>query len=213
MNKLAVQDNMERDIRLYLIAPTEVNNELAPAIQQTCAAGDVAALLFPTIPAGAIEIVATAQAAGVAVLSTKRDDADFVDGIHFDGGWLRLKAARGALPDSIIGFGGVASRHDGMQAGESGSDYVAIGRLLEIEDPLPDETRADLLDWWQTVMTVPVVIRSNSLKDAVEMARAGADFIALAPEIWTAKTASTDIAALQAALNVIGAETAEEAAV
>ena len=86
-----------------------------------------------------------------------RDDIDLraalqADGVHVTD-LAAVKALRRKLGDGlIIGAECQPERHACMVAAEDGADYVAI-RVTR-------ENRAatlDLLDWWQEMMTVPIV--------------------------------------------------------
>ncbi len=123
------------------------------------------------------------QEQGVAVLL--EDQAALAAALACDGVHLSdpagVKAARRALgPEAILGAGCGTSRHDAMVAGESGADYVAFGTL----DPAgPPE--AELLAWWQALITLPcVALGVRTPGEAGALARAGADFVMLGPEIW-----------------------------
>lgn len=102
-------------------------------------------------------------------------------------------------------------RHAAMACGEAGADYVAFAEHIDqgeavmpaarpvdsdISDADGDETgdaitpdlprsRLDLVRWWAEIFTVPCVAwHVTTLDDATELAAAGADFIALAPDTW-----------------------------
>jgi thiamine-phosphate pyrophosphorylase len=102
-----------------------------------------------------------------------------------------LAAARRRLGDeAIVGVGvGVdsgTSRHDAITAAEGGADYVAFGAPGAAADP-------ELIGWWQEIMTLPcVVFGAAGPEDCARFAAAGADFVAVSPEM--------DLAACQATL-------------
>jgi thiamine-phosphate pyrophosphorylase len=132
---------------------------LAPAIQN----GGAALLLD-----GHAELVARAGA----------------DGAHLTG----IEAFRETLPslkpDRIAGVGGLATRHDSMEAGELGADYVLFGEPDAAgRRPSPDAI-AERLQWWAELFEPPCVGFAASREEAYEFAAAGADFILVGNLIW-----------------------------
>ena len=127
-------------------------------------------------------LIALAQSRGVAALI--EDDADLAlalgcDGVHLNGP-KEYNAARTHLgPEAIVGVGCGASRHDAMTAGEAGADYIAFGGFApnEMSDPA-------LVSWWQTLMTLPcVAFGARTAADVAVLTEAGADFVAIGPEL------------------------------
>jgi thiamine-phosphate pyrophosphorylase len=182
--------------RLFLVTPPEADAGFAPVLEGACRAGEAASVLIWSDGPDARRtldrakpLVAAAQAAGAAALM--RGDAQLVaragaDGFHADGSEADLRAALDALrPERIVGAGNLRSRHDAMTAGEAGADYVFFGR------PEPGETRGNALDllveraaWWQEIFETPCVVFAPALGDVAEIARAGADFVALGAALW-----------------------------
>ncbi len=186
-----------------LILPADA--AFAPVVMEALMqSGDIAAVIAP-VKEGPHErarlaaLAAPVQAAGGAFLVDGR--ADLVAGIEADGSHLGdLPALRAALPAlkprRIAGVGGLASRHDAMEAGEAGADYVLFGDL-----PGDFEQTIDAVDWWAEVFEVPCVGIARSDAEAVALAQAGADFIALDGALVTVE-AITRVTALINALEV-----------
>jgi thiamine-phosphate pyrophosphorylase len=110
-----------------------------------------------------------------------------LDGVHLPDGARNVRAARKTLgADAIVGSFCGASRHDGMNAGEAGADYVAFGPVAGAG--LGDGTLAerDLFAWWSEMIEVPVVAEGGFSPEVVETLAPVADFIALGEEIWRA---------------------------
>ena len=109
------------------------------------------------------------------------------DGVHLgqdDGDPRDARALLG--PDAQIGVTCHASRHLAMEAAEAGADYLAFGAFFETTTK-PTEHRADpaLLGWWSTISEVPcVAIGGITLDTAADLARAGADFVAISSGVW-----------------------------
>ena len=181
--------------RLYLIA--EAARLTPDALDQAVAGGDVACLLLTGADENARSLVARAQDAGIAVLVP--DSADLLDTLDADGLHLGATGGAGATgadvaalrarlggdsPDGgpILGIACGASRHTAMLAGEAGADYVAFSGRDSSPAAAADPA---LLDWWQTMMTVPCVAMGDiDLGDVHALAQAGADFVALNESVW-----------------------------
>ena len=205
--------------QLYLVMPASTpqgSTKLAAAL----AGGAVACLLLTADEGGQFDpavtraLIKLAQAKGVATLIA--DDvvnAQLLgaDGVHLKDDPFAYDEARRTLgPKAIVGVEVGLSRHDAMELGERGADYVAFsdaGGDLDDEvtgpaavdmhgdsdvelidqDVLDDVGRAmtDRISWWAEVFTVPCVAWDVILPDeAGELATLGADFVALAPEAW-----------------------------
>lgn len=108
-----------------------------------------------------------------------------LDGVHLTDGSKSVRSLRKDLgADAIIGAFCGASSHDGMNAGESGADYVSFGPVGKT--PLGNNIQAelDLFKWWSEVIEVPVVAEGAlTLENTKELAPFS-DFFALGSEIW-----------------------------
>ena len=209
---MAPTDIEARPIRIYLIAPDGAADAPGHALKAAAEAGDIAALLIPAPIANAPALIAAAQKADIAVIAVDGVPVDGVDGVHVDGDFSRFAVLRRTMADAIVGIGGLARRDDGMTVAEAGADYVAFGRLASGDAPLPLDTREGLLSWWQAVMTVPCVARAETEDEALALAEAGADFVALAPDLWTGPDGADRVARLTVQFAEIGARTAEPGA-
>ncbi len=185
--------------RLYLITPPVITDmdAFAATLDQALAAGDVAALQIRLKPADDAAIRAAVQALApiarrhdVAVILNDRPDlarATGCDGVHIgqDDGSL-AEARRIMGPDAMIGVTCHDDRDLAWDAAEGGAAYVAFGAFY------PTNTKEtvhrpplDLLTVWQeTVETPCVAIGGITIETAAEVARAGADFIAVSGGVW-----------------------------
>ncbi len=108
-----------------------------------------------------------------------------LDGVHLLDGARGVRAARKALgADAIVGAFCGTSRHDGMNAGEAGADYVAFGPVGA--SALGDGSQAprDLFEWWSEMIEVPVVAEGHLDTDTVASLGPVTDFFAVGEEIW-----------------------------
>ena len=172
--------------RLYLIAPPLESGEALELWREALAAGDVASVLFPVKGTALQDAARIAQEAGAAALVARSSgiDVSAFDGLHLEGDARDVVPFRNRHPDHIIGHGGSAARHDAMQAGEAGADYVAFGRLQDMSVPLPLPQRVELVSWWSDIFEVPCIAPAENLEAAEALASAGADFIAMGDWVW-----------------------------
>ena len=186
--------------RLYLITPPAIADlgAFAAELDTALAAGDVAALQIRLKPAddaailAAVEALApVARARGVAVILNDRPDLAArtgCDGVHLGQGDASLAEARRILgPEAMIGVTCHDSRELAMDAAEAGADYVAFGAFFPTETK---ETRhrpdPEILSIWQETVEIPcVAIGGITPGNAGDLARAGADFVAVSSAVWT----------------------------
>jgi len=124
-----------------------------------------------------------------------------LDGVHLADGVRGMRAARKELgQDAIIGAFCGASRHDGMNAGEAGADYISFGPLFGAT--LGDGTLAEreLFKWWSAMIELPVVAEGGLTPDIIRDLTPVTDFFAIGPEIWDAGDPASELAALKAAM-------------
>lgn len=123
-----------------------------------------------------------------------------LDGVHLSDGARHVRKARGDLGrEAIVGAFCGASRHEGMNAGEAGADYVSFGPVGASN--LGDGTLAggDLFRWWSEMIEVPVVAEGGFTADLVAALSPVSDFIVLGEEIWSQDDPAARLAALAAA--------------
>ena len=186
--------------RLYLITPPAIADlgAFAGELDAALSAGDVAALQIRLKPADDAAILAAvaalapvARAHGVAVILNDQPDLaarSGCDGVHLGQSDAGLAEARRLLgPDAMIGVTCHDSRELAMDAAEAGADYVAFGAFFPtatketIHRPDPE-----ILTIWQETVEVPCVAIGGITPDnAGELARAGADFVAVSAAVWS----------------------------
>jgi thiamine-phosphate pyrophosphorylase len=192
--------------RLYLVTPPMADTaSLAKVLPDVLGAADIAALLLRLAPAD--ERTLTNRIKTLAPIVQGHDVALVVEG-HLDiiaragadGSHINdvaaLRSAAAALkPARILGAGNLKSRHDAMEAGEAGADYVMFG------EPEADGTRpspaaiVERVEWWAEVFEIPCVAYAAGIDEIEPLCDAGADFIALGdyafsdPRGWAAAVA------------------------
>ena len=108
-----------------------------------------------------------------------------LDGVHLTDGARTVRHARKELGgDAIVGAFCRTSRHEGMNAGEAGADYVAFGPLGET--PLGDGAVVDfeLFEFWSAAIEVPVVAEGALTEALVAQYGPVTDFFSIGEEIW-----------------------------
>ena len=186
--------------RLYLITPPAIPDLDVFARDLTAAldAGDVAALQVrlkdaddATVLAAVAALKPVAQGRGVALILNDRPDLaarSGCDGVHLGQGDASVAEARRLMgPDAMIGVTCHDSRELAMEAAEAGADYVAFGAFF------PTATKAtihrpdpEILTIWQETVEIPcVAIGGITAANAGDLARAGADFVAVSAAVWS----------------------------
>lgn len=182
--------------QIYLITPAEIDLETFPdrlarmldAVEIACIRLALAAREEDTIGRAADAVRAVAHERDVAVVIEthfRMAERHGLDGVHLTDAARSIREARKLLgSDAIVGaFCGI-SRHDGMNAGEAGADYVAFGPVgaTALGTGLPADR--ELFAWWSEMIEVPVVAEGG-LTDALVLDYAAVtDFLGIGQEIW-----------------------------
>ena len=185
--------------RLYLITPPAIDDlaafgrELAHALD----AGDVAALQIrlkdapdDVIEAAVDVLTPICHARDVAVILNDRPDLAAklgCDGVHVGQSDTPYAEARRLVgKDRMVGVTCHDSRHLAMEAAEAGADYVAFGAFYPTATKdAPTRADPEILSIWQETMQTPcVAIGGITVSTARELARAGADFLAVSAGVW-----------------------------
>ena len=181
--------------RLYLATPSvDDPAALAAELPELLKGVDVAAVLVrlkARDPRGMTEcakaLARPIQAAGAAALLDGHPELVAragADGAHLTGVAALREALPQLKPDRIAGAGGLISRHDAMEAGEAGADYVLFGEPDSSGRRPATETIADRLQWWAELFEAPCVGFATNLTEAAAFAGAGADFVLVGDLIW-----------------------------
>jgi thiamine-phosphate pyrophosphorylase len=182
---------------LYLIADLagDADGPLAALLTAALSGGPVQSVLLrpaegQTLSARTVKpLVELIQSKGCAALIA--DDAALARTVRADGLHLtwskeqieRFAEAREILGERfIVGVDAGRSRHDAMSLGEGGADYIAFGIPAHVEDrDTARDRQRDLVAWWSEIFEIPcVAFDVLDLENATELARTGADFIAIA---------------------------------
>ncbi|MDD8024362.1 MAG: thiamine phosphate synthase [Paracoccaceae bacterium] len=182
--------------QIYLITPPSFDLDLFPAqLERVLAAHEVACI---RLALATKDEDAQGRAADACREVAHRHDVALVienhiklverhglDGVHLTDGARTVRYARKELgQEAIIGAWCGASRHDGMNAGEAGADYVCFGPVGETALGAGELAPEDLFAWWSQVIEVPVVAEGNLTEDLIRHFAPITDFFALGEEIW-----------------------------
>jgi thiamine-phosphate pyrophosphorylase len=128
------------------------------------------------------------------------------DGVHVAGASADLVAAIEVLkPNRIVGAGSLRLRDDAMTASELGADYVMFGEPRRGARAMGLESLIERIIWWAEIFETPCVAYAEGISTVSELARAGADFVAVDEAIWSA--VSPPEAARQAEALIAGVAT------
>ena len=177
--------------RLMLVTPPVLDpGAISFRLMQAFAGGDVAAVLLRLAPGDErslterVKALAPAvQAQNVALVvaaSAQVASRGGADGMHLTDGIEAIAEARSSLrQERIIGVGGLRSRHDAMDAGEAGVDYVMFG------EPRPDGSLPPLpavierASWWAEIFETPCIAYAPDAGSVPALVETGAEFLAL----------------------------------
>jgi thiamine-phosphate pyrophosphorylase len=123
-----------------------------------------------------------------------------LDGVHLTDAARSVRKVRKDLgEDAIVGAFCGTSRHDGMNAGEAGADYVSFGPVGTT--PLGDGSRAEhaLFEWWSMMIELPVVAEGALDLDIIRSLAPVTDFFGIGEEIWRRDDPVAQLATFRAA--------------
>jgi thiamine-phosphate pyrophosphorylase len=177
--------------RLMLVTPPISDpGAISFRLMQAFAGGDVAAVLLRLAPGDERSLTERVkalappvQAQNVALVveaSAQVASRGGADGVHLVAGTEAIAEARSSLKqERIIGAGGLRSRHDAMDMGEAGVDYVLFG------EPRPDGSLPPLpavierASWWAEIFETPCIAYCPDADSVAALIETGAEFVAL----------------------------------
>jgi thiamine-phosphate pyrophosphorylase len=181
--------------RLTLVTPPVADAAaFAAPLAEALTAGDVAAVLLRLSDADERSLInriktlcPVVQGRDAALIIGGH--ADLVaragaDGAHLSGIEAFNTAIETLKPERIVGIGGLASRHDAMQAAEAGADYVMFGEPNGNGERPAFALIEERVAWWAEVFELPCVAYAASLDEVAALVAAGADFVALGDWLW-----------------------------
>jgi thiamine-phosphate pyrophosphorylase len=198
----------EMSFQIYLVSPLiDDTAAMARRLVQAVAVLSPASVLLD-LPLGderaqinLIKALAPAmQEAGVAVLVNTSAQVAIrggADGVHVESPLLVPPMREALKTDRIVGAGGLTSRHDAMDAGEAGADYVMFGEPRLDGTQMTLSALAERAAWWAEVFETPCVAYAHSAQAIEALAHSRAEFVALGP--WCIDEPAAAAAAVSAA--------------
>lgn len=194
--------------RLYLLTPLEFDlSSFSSDLSRVLDVRDVACLRLRMSSRDEAEIGRAAD--HLRALAHDRDIAVVIeshlglvarhglDGVHLPDDPRGVRAARKALgAEAVVGAFCATSRHDGMNAGEAGADYVSFGPVSQSALGDGRVAEPELFEWWSEMIEVPVVAEGLLTPDAVAALWPFADFLAIGDEIWRSADPADELARL-----------------
>ena len=182
--------------QIYLITPREFElSSFSETLQKVLDSSDIACLRLSLASGDEDRILRTADV--LREISHARDvplvidthvqmvERLGLDGVHLPDGARSVRKWRDELgKDAIIGAGCGQSRHDGMNAGEAGADYVSFGPVGETTLGDGERAEAELFQWWSQMIEVPVVAEGALGDNDIRTLAPFTDFFGIGDEIW-----------------------------
>jgi thiamine-phosphate pyrophosphorylase len=186
--------------RLMIVTPPVSDAAaFAPLLEKALASGDVAAVHLRLAPAdershvNIIKELAPRVQARDAALVTETTPAIAIRG-GADGAHIAIRQPEEVATlaecreqlkaERILGAGSLKSRHDAMDAGEAGVDYVMFGEPRADESIMALSAVIERATWWVEIFQTPCVVYAPDQDAVAQFANLGAEFIALGAWIF-----------------------------
>lgn len=184
--------------QIYLITPPDFDLDIFPdRLAAVLDAQEIACIRLALAggdedrigrAADAVRLVAHERDVAVVIEThLKLAERHGLDGVHLPDGARTVREARKALgADAIVGAFCGTSRHEGMNAGEAGADYVGFGPVGDTALGTGARADRDLFAWWSEMIEVPVVAEGGLTAALVADFAPVTDFLGIGAEIWSA---------------------------
>ncbi len=167
-------------LRLRFAAQDERSliKRVKPLVGVVQTAGAAAILEIVTLPAGPDgDPQAMPDLATIAVRAG-------TDGVHLDDPARVPEMIARFDGQKAVGLANPRNRHEAMEAGEAGVDYLAFGEPRR-DGSLPDPERArEMAAWWAEIFETPCAIFAPDRAAIASAIRTGAEFISLGDAVF-----------------------------
>jgi len=188
--------------QLYLTLPHDLGAGAGQALDELLGEHEIACVLLRSSPEG---LVNRELGVNLRDVADRRETAFLVeddlnaalaleaDGLHIGADRELLARARAMLAQDVqIGIHCGSQRHQAMDMGETGADYVAFGEDLASHS----EHVCELIEWWSEIFVLPCVAWGISdARQGLTYAERGADFVALHEDLWSQPEALSEVIA------------------
>jgi thiamine-phosphate pyrophosphorylase len=195
--------------QLYLIAPhlnvtsDEDFAHTRDLLMKACKGGVAAVLLrfhkgqlpVPEQKPALKSLINDIQATGAAVLIETSRSSDHINDVlrlihhlNADGVHLSYDIINGVTVETwrkacgknlILGVSHLKARHDAMEAGEAGADYLMFGEHDPYEHPSSLSALVERTQWWTSLFSVPCVACAPTLESVHSLIGTHCEFIAV----------------------------------
>lgn len=187
------------ETQLYIISPEKFDlEEFKPKLKESLSTGKVAVFQLRLKNVSDDEMVNYAKELlpichnyNVQFILNDRPDLALktnADGVHIgeDKDGTVENARKLVGKDKVIGVSCYGSIDRALEMADKGADYVAFGAFFPTKTKEPKACpKADILQWWARNCTIPcVAIGGIKANNCSEIAKSGADFIAVVSAIW-----------------------------
>lgn len=191
---MADNHSVEDRCRLVLIVPA--TNGAKKLLAEALSGGDVASVLLPKGQLSEAEyaehvasVTPVAQSADAAVIIVEDSQAmgrAGADGLYVDKNLEDLKETIARFsPKRIVGYGGIKTRHNAMEAAECQPDFLFLGKMDGDIRSEAHPKNLKLGEWCAEVMQTSVIVMGGSaVESVVEVAQTGAEFVALSLAVF-----------------------------
>ena len=196
----------QQHCQLYLTLPHDVGVGAVPALDGLLREHQIACVLLRSSLEGrvsrelGVDLRDVADGHETAFLVENDLEAALAleaDGLHIAADRQLLARARAMLAQDVqIGAHCGLQRHQAMEMGETGADYVAFGEDRVSPSDLISEPVCELIGWWSEIFVLPCVAWGvSSARQGLTYARHGADFLALHEDLWSRHEALSEVIA------------------
>ncbi len=124
-----------------------------------------------------------------------------LDGVHLRDNGRNTRLARQELgSDAIVGAFCGTSRHDGMNAGEAGADYISFGPVGASSLGDGSIAEREVFEWWSQMIELPVVAEGALDQALIRDLAPVTDFFGIGEEIWNSENPVETLKAFEAAM-------------
>jgi thiamine-phosphate pyrophosphorylase len=193
--------DVKMTIKFTLITPALESAAFLPRLEATLSATPFASVLLVFAPADerihmtlARQYIPLVQKHGAAAM-VEAEDPRFAarsgaDGLHARYREDELQSTSSIRPDRILGFGGLKSRDDAMNAGEH-ADYIMFGEPSADGYVPPLQATVERCQWWAEIFETPCIGYASQIDAISAIAKSGVEFIALGPWCFDGDTLAT----------------------